>query len=419
MIGKTLRRTLLVMLTGLCLAGVADAQSRKDKEKLARYDKDIKEIRDRIRNLESSGHSASAQLRLISAELDVRQAALDEASSQLDSISREIRLREHRLDSLALRLDTLKTRFTSLLREAYKTRGTRHWYLYVFSGDSFLQGIRRARYMRSLGDDVKQEALRIRELKQVQEEEKVRLDSLRVDSESLTARRMADVKDIQRSRKSAQQLVDSIKKDKAGYESSLQKKIRERDALKKEIDAAIAAAREAEKKAARSSSASASSSSGKKKAGSTAAGSTEVDASLGGKFNAEANKGKLPWPVKGYVVEHFGDNVDPVFHTRIHSDGMTLSVAPGAEVKAIYEGVVTSAVKTRSKFNYIVIIKHGGGFKTIYCCLDDNIKVKAGDKVKTGQLLGHAVVTGGTSEVFFQIRNASDTPVDPRPWLRK
>lgn len=414
MIGKTLRRTLLVLLTGLCLAGAANAQSKKDKEKLARYDKDIKEIRDRIKNLESSGHSASAQLQLINAELNVRQAALDEASSQLDSISREIRLREHRLDSLSQRLDTLKTRFTALLRAAYKTRGTRHWYLYVFSGDSFMQGIRRARYMRSLGDDVKQEALRIREVKQVQEEERILLDSLRVDSESLTARRMADVKDIQRSRKSAQQLVDSIKKDKAGYEASLQKKIRERDALKKEIDAAIAAAREAEKKAAKSSS-----SSGKKKAGTTAAGSTEVDASLGGKFNADANKGKLPWPVKGYVVEHFGDNVDPVFHTRIHSDGMTLSVAPGAEVKAIYEGVVTSAVKTKSKFNYIVIIKHGGGFKTIYCCLDDNIKVKAGDKVKTGQLLGHAVVTGGTSEVFFQIRNASDTPVDPRPWLRK
>ena len=36
MIEKTLRRTLLVLLTGLCLAGVADAQSRKDKEKLAR-----------------------------------------------------------------------------------------------------------------------------------------------------------------------------------------------------------------------------------------------------------------------------------------------------------------------------------------------------------------------------------------------
>ena len=111
--------------------------------------------------------------------------------------------------------------------------------------------------------------------------------------------------------------------------------------------------------------------------------------------------------------------MDPVFHTKIHSDGITLSVQPGAEVRAIYEGVVTSAVKSKSKFNYIVIIKHGGNFRTIYCCLDDNIKVKAGDKVKTGQLLGHAVVTGGTSEVFFQIRNASDAPVDPRPWLRK
>ncbi|MDT3366860.1 MAG: peptidoglycan DD-metalloendopeptidase family protein [Bacteroidota bacterium] len=416
MTGKTIRKAMLVLLTGLCLAGAANAQSRKDKEKLARYDKDIKDIKAQIKALESNSSTATKQLQLINAELDVRKAALNEATAQLDSITREIRVREHRLDSLSLRLDTLKTRFSSLLRAAYKTRGTRHWYLYVFSGDSFMQGIRRARYMRSLGDNVREEAGRIREVKQVQQEEKALLDSLRIDSESLTARRMAEVKDIQQSRNTAQKLVDSIKKDKAGYEASLQKKIRERDALKKEIDAAIAAAREAEKK---SSSKSTASSGSKKKAGGTAAGSTEVDASLGGKFNADANKGKLPWPAKGYVVEQFGDNVDPVFHTKIHSDGITLSVQPGAEVRAIYEGVVTSAVKSKSKFNYIVIIKHGGNFRTIYCCLDDNIKVKAGDKVKTGQLLGHAVVTGGTSEVFFQIRNASDAPVDPRPWLRK
>ena len=416
MMGKLLKRTVIVLLTGLCFAGAAQAQSKKDKEKLARYEKDIKEIRSQIKALESNSQSASKQLQLINAELDAHQSLLREATSQLDSISREIRVREHRLDSLALRLDTLKTSFSSLLRAAYKTRGTRHWYLYVFSGDSFMQGVRRARYMRSLGDSVREEAYRIREVKQVQEEEKARLDTLRLDSEALTSRRMAEVKDIQHSRNTAQKLVDSIKKDKAGYEASLQKKIRERDALKKEIDAAIAAAKEAEKKSAKSAS---SSSGSKKKASGTAGGSTEVDASLGGKFNADSNKGKLPWPAKGYVVEQFGDNIDPVFHTKIHSDGITLSVQPGAEVRAIYEGVVTSAVKSKSKFNYIVIIKHGGNFRTIYCCLDDNIMVKAGDKVSTGQLLGHAVVTGGTSEVFFQIRNASDAPVDPRPWLRK
>ena len=414
MIGKTLRRIVLVLLTGLCLAGAANAQSKKDKDKLARYDKDIQEIRDRIKKLESNGHSASEQLQLINAEMDVRKELLSEASSQLDSITRAIRVREHRLDSLTRRLDTLRTSFSALVRAAYKTRGTRHWYLYVFSGDSFMQGVRRARYMRSLGDSVREEAVHLREVKQVQEDEKARLDSLRIDSEALTARRKAEVNDIRRSQKAAQDLVNTIKKDKASYEASLKKKIRERDALKKEIDAAIAAARAAERKSSKSSS-----SSNKKASGEKVVSNTEIDASLGGKFNAESNKGKLPWPAKGYVVEHFGDNIDPVFHTKIHSDGMTLSVNPGAEICAIYDGVVTSAVKTKSKFNYIVIIQHGGSYKTIYCCLDDNIKVKAGDKVKTGQLLGHAVITGGTSEVFFQIRNASDTPVDPRPWLRK
>jgi len=34
-------------------------------------------------------------------------------------------------------------------------------------------------------------------------------------------------------------------------------------------------------------------------------------------------------------------------------------------------------------------------------------------------LLGHALISGGTSQVHFQIRNASNTPIDPKPWLRK
>lgn len=409
----TLRTLLLVVVAGLCLAAPAQAQSKKEKERLARYDKDIKEIRSQIKSLEKSGSNAMDKLQLINTEIGMHNGVIAETARQLDSLGGERRQLNHRLDSLALRLDTLKTSFNTLVRSAYKIRGTKHWYLYVFSGDSFMQGVRRARYMRSLAENLDSQARELRETRAVAQADSVRLDSLLTERERLYSLQLSERRDMEKSRRDAQNLVNSIKKDQNAYRKRLEDKLREREALKKEIDAAIAAAAKASRKTDKGKVAS----SGKKTTG-KATGSTDIDASLAGKFNAPGNKGKLPWPAKGYVVEHFGENVDPVFHTRIHSSGITLSVQPSAEVKAIYEGVVTSAVKSKSKFNYIVIIQHGGNYRTIYCYLDD-IKVKAGDKVKTGQVIGRALVSGGTSQIFFEIRNASDTPVDPQEWLQK
>lgn len=410
----TFRTLLLVVVAGLCLAAPAQAQSKKEKERLARYDKDIKEIRSHIKSLEKSGSSAMDKLQLINTEIGMHNGVIAETVRQLDSLSGERRQLNRRLDSLSLRLDTLKTSFTTLVRSAYKIRGTKHWYLYVFSGDSFMQGVRRARYMRSLAENLDTQARALRETRAEARADSVRLDSLLTERERLYSLQLSERKDMEKSRKDAQNLVNSIKQDQDAYRKRLEAKIREREALKKEIDAAIA---EAAKAAGKTEKNKAVASSGKKASG-KATGSTEIDASLAGKFNAPGNKGKLPWPARGYVVEHFGENVDPVFHTRIHSSGITLSVQPSAEVKAIYEGVVTSAVKSKSKFNYIVIIQHGGNYRTIYCYLDD-LKVKAGDKVKTGQVIGRALVSGGTSQIFFEIRNAADTPVDPREWLQR
>lgn len=411
------RKLLLVLFVSLSLPLALSAQTQKEKQRLANYEKDIKDLRARIKALESSGADAEAQLQLINAEIGLRADLVREAAASLDSLSREITIRETRLDSLQGRLDTLKNSFNTLVRTAYKGRGAKHWYLYVFSGDSFSQGVRRARYMRSLGRSLETEAERLRTVKAEVETEVARLDSLRTESWELTERRRAEVKDLQQSRKEAENLVQSLKKDKKAYQARLDKTIKERNALKKEIDDAIAAAAAAEerkkKEEKKAGSSSSSSSSGNR------VGSTVVDASLGGKFDAPANKGKLPWPATGVVIEHFGDNVDPVYHTTVRSDGITLSVQPGAEIRAIYEGVVSSVVKSKSKFNYIVIIQHGGGFRTIYCYLDDNVAVEAGQKIKTGQVLGHALISGGTSLVHFQIRNAGTNPVDPKPWLRK
>jgi len=419
MMPKSRFLTAIAALLCLTASGTASWAQTRD-ARLAKYDKEIADIRSRIKTLEAGAGNAETQLRLVRAEIETRREALASVKEQMDSLTRETRIHEGRIDSLHLRMDTLTTSFNHLVRMAYKTRSARHWYLYVFSGDSFAQGVRRARYMRDLGASLREQGRNLLEIRAVEEAEQARLDSLSQETLRMVEYNANQLRGLERTEKEAKALLDSIQKDQATYKKRLERTIAERDALKKEIDAALSAAAARERAAAsgsnRSSSRSGSSSSGTNKGRS---GSVEVDASLKGNFGSSSNKGKLPWPASGVVIERFGDNVDPVYHTTIRSDGITLSTAPGAEIRAIYEGVVTSAAKSKSRFNYIVIIQHGGDYRTIYCYLDDNIQVKVGDKVTTGQLLGHALISGGTSQVHFQIRNASNTPIDPKPWLRK
>lgn len=413
MILRRLSLLLLTLLFALSLPAFGQGGKAKDK-RLVEAEKKIEQIRSHIKSLEEGAGNAETQLRLVTAEIAARDELLAVIVAQQDSLKGEIRSAEHCLDSLNHRADTLRTSFNQLVRTAYKTRSSKHWYLYIFSGETFSQGVRRARYMRSIGERLNAEAQRLQEVQQETEAQLRHLDTLRSETDAAASALVTEREKLRKTKKDAEKLVASIKRDQKTYKNKLKQAIEERDRLKKEIDKALA---EASKKSSSKASSDAKSGKGSSKGKS---GKTEVDASLlGGQFDAKSNKGKLPWPAKGVVIESYGKNVDPVYYTTLISDGITLSTAPGAEIRAIYEGVVTSVAKTTSKFNYIVIIQHGGNFRTLYCYLDDNIGVKEGDRIATGQLLGHAVISGSTSLVHFQIRDASNHPVDPTLWLAK
>ena len=63
-----------------------------------------------------------------------------------------------------------------------------------------------------------------------------------------------------------------------------------------------------------------------------------------------------------------------------------------------------------------VLVGHGTYF-TFYCKLRD-VAVKSGDKVKTGQLLGHVDTIDGQTQLHFEVWKEKE-PEDPETWLRK
>ena len=141
---------------------------------------------------------------------------------------------------------------------------------------------------------------------------------------------------------------------------------------------------------------------------------TKIDQALSNEFSA--NKGKLPWPAEGRVVSHFGRNPHPVY-TRLEmpfNNGVGLAVDKDAPVKAVFNGVVKQIVVVPG-YNRCILVQHGEYF-TFYCKMG-SVAVKAGDKVKTGDVLGHVATGPDGTQLHFQLWKGR-APQDPEKWLR-
>ena len=142
--------------------------------------------------------------------------------------------------------------------------------------------------------------------------------------------------------------------------------------------------------------------------------STAIDETLSKNF--AANKGRLPWPVEGTVIESYGQHYHPVYkNVKLpFNNGVTLAVARGAQAKAVFDGTVSQVVVIPG-YNQCVLVQHGSYF-TFYCKLK-SVTVKAGEKVKTGQVLGTVDTLSGEDQFHFQLWQERN-PQNPENWLR-
>ena len=132
-----------------------------------------------------------------------------------------------------------------------------------------------------------------------------------------------------------------------------------------------------------------------------------------------ANKGRLPAPVKGRyrVIRRFGlQQHDDLALVQTRNGGIDIQVARGTEAVAIFDGVVSKVFVVPGYHNSI-IIRHGN-YLTVYANLQ-NVSVRAGQKVKTGQVLGTvASDDGGQYGVMqFQVWHER-TKLNPQAWIR-
>jgi septal ring factor EnvC (AmiA/AmiB activator) len=124
-------------------------------------------------------------------------------------------------------------------------------------------------------------------------------------------------------------------------------------------------------------------------------------------------KGKLPWPVKGQLVQKFGSpRSDSVW------DGVLIDAKEGTDIHSVNAGKVVYAEWLRG-YGLLIIIDHGQDYMTLYA-FNQSLYKKIGETVNAGDIIASVGQSGGRTQsgLYFGIRKKG-LPIDPLEWCKK
>jgi murein DD-endopeptidase MepM/ murein hydrolase activator NlpD len=129
------------------------------------------------------------------------------------------------------------------------------------------------------------------------------------------------------------------------------------------------------------------------------------------------------------LTSPFGERINPFTKARDFHSGIDLSAPAGTPVRATADGVVTFAGRYSARqsvawwrYGNFVSMRHGDGFVTLFGHLDQ-VKVKDGQRVKQGEVVGTVGNTGWSTNphLHYEVRRRLDDrelrPVDPRIYI--
>ncbi len=407
-------KTILTMFLAILMVGLPSfAQNTKEQEsRKAKLEKDIAIIDAQLKENSKKTGTAQSSLALVQKQIENRRELLAESEKEINRLNGQIASKQAEIDIIQARLDTLSAYYSKLVKSAYKNRDAKVWYMYILSSDNIGQAFRRIGYLRGLSGKMNTQAEKIMAAKEELEKETQKLLVLKDEAEALRQQREKEMANLRAEEAQSKTLIASLQKEKSKYQNELTQKRRQMEALNREIQKII---REATQQQSKNQSKSSSSNKSSSSKNSSSSKKTVIDQALNTEF--AKNKGKLPWPVDGPVVDKYGQRYHPVYkNVKLpFNDGIGIAVSPGTQVKAIFDGVV-QRIAIIPGYNQCVIVQHGNYF-SLYCKLGST-SVKVGDKIKTGQVLGTVDTINGETQLHLQIWNGT-SPQNPELWLKK
>lgn len=113
------------------------------------------------------------------------------------------------------------------------------------------------------------------------------------------------------------------------------------------------------------------------------------------------------------VASGYGSRIDPVYKTIKFHAGLDFSAPQGTPIYATANGIARTAGNLGNGYGNHVVINHGYGYETLYGHMF-KVKVKAGQRVKRGEVIGWVGSTGKSTgpHCHYEVHK-NGRPVDP------
>lgn len=388
-----MRRLLLLSLCLLLSLAASGQDVSKQSERKRKIEEEISFIDNQLKAITTKQKASTQQLTLIQRRVTNRRALINEIDKKIAVINDQMTAKQREINRLQKELDTLRTYHENLIRNTYKNRDRRVWFMYLLSSENIGQGYRRFAFLRSLASAVRQQAGKIRDKQDELKVERDKMADIKAELQATRLERESEYKKLQNEEKKSKEDIKKLAKTEKQYRADLAAKRKEVERLDKEIQKILRSTVAEQKKD-----------------------KTKVDTALSDQF--AKNKGKLPWPVKqGVITERFGVHNHPVYTNLKLPDnpGVTISTTKNAEVFSVFDGEVRKIV-VMPGYNQCVLVQHGSYF-TFYCKLG-KVSVKSGQKIKTGDKIGTLDADGNGSSLHFQVWNGTQKQ-NPEQWLSR
>ncbi|NOZ57815.1 MAG: peptidoglycan DD-metalloendopeptidase family protein [Calditrichaeota bacterium] len=390
MIGRVCTAVLLAVAiaVGQAVAGPATEAQQSQREELERLRQEIARVRAKIREKEKREQAILDVLSGLDREIDLTHKLVV-------GLRRQARRKQRQIAASKSQIATLEKQLTRL-KDAYRKRVVRYYVkgkvpdlALLLRGWSLHRTLVWLKFERLLAERDQRTLREIKEKQRRLEARKQVLELQLSEQRRLLREKQQEERALRKKREQRQRLLRKVREDRQLYE----RRLREYEEAEREIRRLIGKSVE------------------RRKEGVSPRPFPHAQ-------NLSKWRGRLPWPVKGRVIAHFGRTVHPKFKTVTQNLGIDIRAPRGTPVQAVADGRVTAITWLRGRGN-LVIISHAGGYYTVYTHLEE-IRVGLDEDVRAGQVIGTVGESGSLDgpKLHFEIWHNTKN-LNPERWLKR
>ena len=378
-----------------------EARQKKLEAQKISLTKEISQINSLILDSRKKSNNLANELEDIQLKISVRDKLININNSQLNNLTNIIYNQTEKLSDLEKELIKLKEEYEQIIYSSYKKKSTQMKLMFLFASENINQAFKRFQYFKQYSKYRKKQADKI-VLIQTQISQTIDSLQIRKNNKQNIIDENREVKETLTKEKQTQNtLFKNLLKNQKNYALEINEKEKQTRLIDNEIQKLIRLAIAESNKNNNS---------------------TNFALTPEGRListNFQANKGRLPWPLKqGVVVRRFGTQPHPVVRTTtINSNGISLATSPNSVAYSVFDGEVLS-VYGFSGGNPGVLIRHGK-YISNYQNLS-SIFVKKGDKINANDEIGIVFTNESTGKTVLKFNIFNELkPENPTIWLDK